>query len=131
MPGKIIGWLTNKDNREAVLALLAVVTAVCGGGWFLYDRLMPANRGAPSPAAQSIVVGGNAGDVQQVGAGGVGVIASAGAIVTIGYTIEQHEERLARREAELRTEMEGAHSTERERLLAELDEVSPDYSSRP
>ena len=121
MAGKLVGWLKIENNREAALALLTVASALLGGGWFLYDRLFPGGDGGS--AAQSIEVGGDAGSVQQVAEGGVAVVAGAGAVVTVGYTVEQHEERLARREAELRAELAGAHAGEKAALLAQLDEV--------
>lgn len=43
---RLVAWLTGKDNREAVLALLTVATTVLGGGWFLYDGFA-----APPPVA--------------------------------------------------------------------------------
>jgi tetratricopeptide (TPR) repeat protein len=118
---EILDWLKTEDNREAVLALLALATALLGGGWYLYDRLF-ARRGADGPA-QSVSVGGDAGTVQQVAERGIAVVAGAGAVVTVGYTIEQHEERLARREAELCAELGHAHAEEKAALVAQLDEV--------
>jgi hypothetical protein len=119
---EILDWLKAEDNREAVLALLAVATALLGGGWFLYDRLFPGAEGGGG-ASQQVRAGGDVGQVQLVGQGAVGVIAGAGSVVTVGYTVEQHEARLARREAELRAELGDAHAGEKAALVAQLDEV--------
>jgi len=45
------------------------------------------------------------------------------AIVNIGYSIQQHEERLERREAELRKELSRAHADDRAALHPQIDEV--------
>ena len=120
---RMLGWLTNKDNRETVTVLLAVATALCGGAWFVFDRMVPTEPGPPPTPAQSVAIAGDVGDVQQVGPDGIAVIARDGATVVIGYTIAQHEERLARREAEIVDQLESERSSERETLLGELEEV--------
>ena len=107
-----LGWLKIENNREAALALLAVATALLGGGWFLYDRLVPGGADGGG-AGQSLEIGGDAGQVQQVGAGGVAVVAGAGAVVTVGYTIEQHEAALARQEKRIRKDLKRAHTAEK------------------
>lgn len=119
---RAFAWLTRPNNREAVLAMVTVTSAVLGGGWFLYDRLTKGDA-SPPPPGMMITAGGDVGQVQHVGAGATAVQAAAGAVVTIGYTIEQHEERLARREAELRADLAGTHATDRAALLAQIDEV--------
>ena len=53
--GELLGWLKIEDNREAALALLTVVTALLGGGWFLYDRLFPSQRAARCSRLRSAV----------------------------------------------------------------------------
>ncbi len=120
---RALAWLTNKDNREAALALLALVSALLGGGWFLYDRFLAPPAPRPLPVAQSIEIGGTAGNVQQVAKGAVAVVAGDGATVTVGPTLEQYEAGLARRAEEIRAELEGAHAEEKEVLRSQLDEV--------
>jgi hypothetical protein len=53
--GKRLDWLTIQGNREAVLALLSMVTALLGGRWFLFDRLFVRRRA--EGAVQSLSVG--------------------------------------------------------------------------
>ena len=123
MAGKLVGWFKTENNREAVLALLTVATALLGGGWFLYDRLFPGRSDGGGGASQHVEVGGNTGSVQQVAEGGVAVMAGTGAVVTISSTSEQYEERLARRAAELGAELATAHAGEKAGLVAQLNEV--------
>ncbi len=87
-------WLAIEANLNIAGFALAVLCAVGAGAWALFTWVA-ARREKPN---QSIT------------------------IVT-GYTIEQHEERLARREAEIRAELVSAHDADRTALLAQLDEV--------
>ena len=125
MLGRVLTWLTAKDNREAALAALTLVTALLGGFWFLHDRLFPPEGGdGPTRGAHSLEIGGDAGDVQQVAEGAVGVMAEAGAVVNLGgYTKEEHEAILARRESQLRSDLERAHTAEKALIQKQLDEV--------
>ena len=121
-------WLTKEENREAVLAMIVAVTAFFGGLGWLYDRFTAKSAAVPGPADPSATVtaGRDVGTVQhqQVAAGAVTVQAATGAVVNLpGYTIEQHEDRLARREADLRAELAEAHDADRALLLAQIDEV--------
>ena len=120
-------WLTKEENREAVLAMIVAGTAFFGGLGWLYDRFT-AKSAAPGPTGPSATVnaGRDVGTVQhqQGAAGAITVQAASGAVVNLpGYTIEQHEERLARREADLRAELTRAHDADRALLLAEIEEV--------
>ena len=89
------GWVETAGAAVAVFA----------AGVTVYLQLFPGNppeqKAAPQPASVNI-----SGQVTQSGSGNV---IGSGNTVTIqitGYTVEQHEERLKRREAELRTEFE-------------------------
>ena len=59
---------------------------------------------------------------QRAETGGVNVGGDARDI-TIGYTIEQHEASLERRETRVRSDLERAHAAERALLNRELDEI--------
>jgi tetratricopeptide (TPR) repeat protein len=121
-----LAWIGS--SIVAVGGALYVGYKVLFGGKAKPAETKPGEPAAPGRPAFTVgdnfsgnLIGGDAGDVQQVGAGGVAIQNSPGA--TIGYTAAQHDAVLKEREAVLRADLERAHTAEKSVIQAQLDEV--------
>jgi tetratricopeptide (TPR) repeat protein len=107
--GGILAWLGAR--KEALALVLGVATAVVGGGWTVFTYL----HGQDELKPPTVQVG--------TGIGAGGDVNISGGTITIGITLEQHEQRLKAREAEIRAELRQPGAQERTVLEAELKGV--------
>jgi hypothetical protein len=121
-------WWRDKENREGVKTLFEVLKiAVPAGiaaiaivaGWFYTKEPVKPD---PKPAGDTITVTG--GGAVSTGSGTAISTGDQSPVTVIqGYTIEQHEAALARREATLRADLGRAHQSEIDLIEQQLAEV--------
>ena len=109
-------WWRDKDNREAASALTsflqvaipaAVIVLGAAAAWI---GLSPAPTVHDKPPAVEVAGNGN--------------FTQTGGTSFIGYTIEQHEQALKEREAQLRADLGRASFAEKALLQQQLDAIS-------
>ena len=104
----ITTWFSEPGNAAFVASLIGGLTLIVA-----YFSLRKRGEPKSKPGIENKGPGNAAttgGDIHQT-------------TIIHGYTIEQHEERLKAREAEIRQEVQTAHDKERSQLEAQLDEV--------
>ena len=110
-------------NANVIMGIGGIVAiAATFAGW--YGDWFGGAPETPNPPGVSVSVGGdNSGNVA-ASVEGPAVSTGDNSTVIIGLTIEQHEERLAKRDAEIRAELDGASAEDRQVLEGQLAEIS-------
>ncbi|MGB0506832.1 MAG: tetratricopeptide repeat protein [Pikeienuella sp.] len=115
-------WWKDWKGPTGVATLVAILAL--GFTIFTYFDESDSEPAPPAPVTQTTTDSGSA----SVGGDGTAVVAGNNSQVTItqiiGYTVEQHEERLAKREADIRAELATAHGQDKALLEQELVEIT-------
>ena len=110
-------WISDPNHQRTLGFIGAFIAALAAGGWQLYVHFF-ADLKPASPTSVSVGDGGIVGNVNTTaGPGGVAVTnTGANTTINIGVTLKEHEERLKRREQELRKEFRKTSAADKDRL---------------
>ncbi|MDQ3566421.1 MAG: tetratricopeptide repeat protein, partial [Pseudomonadota bacterium] len=110
-------WISDPNRQRTLGFIGAFIAALAAGGWQLYVHLSADSKPA-SPTSVSVGEGGIAGNVNTTAEPGGVAVTNTGANTTIniGVTLKEHEERLKRREQELRAELTKTSAADKDRL---------------
>ncbi|MGH8546347.1 MAG: tetratricopeptide repeat protein [Gammaproteobacteria bacterium] len=110
-------WISDPNHQRTLGFIGAFIAALAAAGWQAYVHFSAASKPA-SPTSVSVGDGGIAGNVTTTAEQGGVAVTSTGANTTIniGVTLKEYEERLERREQELREEFAKTSAAEKDRL---------------
>ena len=110
-------WISDPNHQRTLGFIGAFIAALAVGGWQLYVHFSADSKPA-SPTSVSVGDGGIAGNVNTTAEQGGVAVTNTGANTTIniGITLKEHEERLKRREQELREEFVKTSAADKDRL---------------
>ncbi len=104
-------WVSDPNHQRTLGFIGAGITAVAIAGWTVYghfsDKVTPVAPPGVSASNGGIATGGNV--TAKAGPGGTAIVATAPVTIS-GITLEEHEERLKRREQEVRKEIREAYA---------------------